>query len=178
MTNSALAEAAGKSIAPVNPVFRFVRYDKPFNFSEKCNLGATAASGARLIFLNDDVESGQPDWIQNLIEPLENPADRRGCAQATLRDRKNSARRPGHGRARAGRHRLPSMARRFDRLHEFRAIDARRFRSVRRVSGHAARQIFSRSANLMPSTRRSRIQISIFVSKSARPECAAFTRRL
>ena len=29
--------------------------------------------GERLIFFNDDVEPAQPDWIQNLIEPLENP---------------------------------------------------------------------------------------------------------
>ena len=48
-------------------------YDKPFNFSEKCNLGAAAATGERLIFFNDDVETAQPGWIQNLIEPLENP---------------------------------------------------------------------------------------------------------
>src|SRR5205823_11980614 len=48
-------------------------YDERFNFSEKCNLGAAAATGARLIFFNDDVESAQRDWIQNLIEPLENP---------------------------------------------------------------------------------------------------------
>ncbi len=52
---------------------RFVPYDKPFNFSEKCNLGAAAATGERLIFFNDDVETAQPGWIQNLIEPLENP---------------------------------------------------------------------------------------------------------
>ncbi|MDP9004361.1 MAG: glycosyltransferase [Verrucomicrobiota bacterium] len=52
---------------------RLVAYDKPFNFSEKCNLGAAAATGERLIFFNDDVETNQPDWIQNLIEPLENP---------------------------------------------------------------------------------------------------------
>ena len=73
VTNSALAEQL-EIIAPKRPVFRFVRYDQAFNFSEKCNLGARAAAGERLIFMNDDVESGQPDWIQNLIEPLENPA--------------------------------------------------------------------------------------------------------
>ncbi|HEY1770376.1 MAG TPA: glycosyltransferase [Chthoniobacterales bacterium] len=72
VTNSSLAdqlEATAQSQAPV----RFVRYDKPFNFSDKCNLGAKAATGSRLVFFNDDVESGQPDWIQNLIEPLQNP---------------------------------------------------------------------------------------------------------
>ncbi|MGZ5020361.1 MAG: glycosyltransferase, partial [Chthoniobacterales bacterium] len=72
VTNSLLIEAL-ESLTSGRSGFRFVRYDKPFNFSEKCNLGAAAASGARLIFLNDDVASLEPDWIQNLIEPLENP---------------------------------------------------------------------------------------------------------
>ncbi len=73
VTNSGLAGQLEK-IAPANPVFRFLRYDQPFNFSDKCNVGARAASGSRLIFFNDDVESEQLDWIQNMIEPLENPA--------------------------------------------------------------------------------------------------------
>jgi glycosyltransferase involved in cell wall biosynthesis/cellulose synthase/poly-beta-1,6-N-acetylglucosamine synthase-like glycosyltransferase len=72
VTNSSLAKLL-EVAAPKNPVFRFVRYDKPFNFSDKCNVGAQAATGDHLIFFNDDVESGQRDWIQNLIEPLENP---------------------------------------------------------------------------------------------------------
>lgn len=72
VTNSALADLL-EVAAPKDPGFRFVRYDMPFNFSDKCNCGAQAASGTRLIFFNDDVESGQRDWIQNLIEPLENP---------------------------------------------------------------------------------------------------------
>jgi O-antigen biosynthesis protein len=70
VTHSALAAAlkAGNRDARI----RFVDYDKPFNFSEKCNLGAKAATGERFIFFNDDVEPMQADWIQNLIEPLEN----------------------------------------------------------------------------------------------------------
>jgi glycosyltransferase involved in cell wall biosynthesis len=72
VTNSALAKVL-QVAAPNQPFFRFVHYDKPFNFSEKCNLGAVAAAGVHLIFFNDDVESGQRDWIENLIEPLENP---------------------------------------------------------------------------------------------------------
>ncbi len=72
VTNSALADQLEK-IAPQEPAVLFVRYDQPFNFSDKCNAGARAASGSRLIFFNDDVESEQTDWIQNLIEPLENP---------------------------------------------------------------------------------------------------------
>jgi GT2 family glycosyltransferase len=72
VTNSRLAESL-KILEPPGATARLVAYDKPFNFSDKCNLGAEAATGERLIFFNDDVETAQPDWIQNLIEPLENP---------------------------------------------------------------------------------------------------------
>jgi O-antigen biosynthesis protein len=71
VTNSSLAAALEGTKA--KDLTRFVRYDKAFNFSEKCNLGAEAGSGQRVIFFNDDVEPAQADWIQNLIEPLENP---------------------------------------------------------------------------------------------------------
>lgn len=71
VTNSRLANSLamliGKSCA-----IRVVRYDKPFNFSDKCNAGAAVATGERVIFLNDDIEPQQRDWIENLIEPLEN----------------------------------------------------------------------------------------------------------
>lgn len=72
VTNSRLLKSL-RSLETPNATARFVPYDKPFNFSEKCNVGAAAATGERLIFFNDDVETAQPRWIQNLIEPLENP---------------------------------------------------------------------------------------------------------
>ena len=72
VTNSALIEPL-RMLQPENATLLLVPYDKPFNFSDKCNAGAQAASGTRFIFFNDDVESAQADWIQNLIEPLENP---------------------------------------------------------------------------------------------------------
>ncbi|MBA3832469.1 MAG: glycosyltransferase [Chthoniobacterales bacterium] len=72
VTRSALV-AELREANPAAAALVFVPYDKPFNFSDKCNAGAGAASGERLIFFNDDVESLQADWIQNLIEPLENP---------------------------------------------------------------------------------------------------------
>lgn len=72
VTNSKLVESL-RILEPQNATVRLVPYDKPFNFSDKCNLGAEAATGERLIFFNDDVEPRQPDWIQNVIEQLENP---------------------------------------------------------------------------------------------------------
>lgn len=72
VTNSQLADSL-RFLEAERASIRLVPYDKPFNFSDKCNLGAEAATGERLIFFNDDVETDQADWIQNLIEPLENP---------------------------------------------------------------------------------------------------------
>lgn len=71
VTNGQLADSL-KFLEPENAAIRLVPYDKPFNFSDKCNAGAAAATGERLIFFNDDVETAQADWIQNVIEPLEN----------------------------------------------------------------------------------------------------------
>jgi GT2 family glycosyltransferase/glycosyltransferase involved in cell wall biosynthesis len=72
VTSSKLAESL-EFLEADNSQIRLVPYDKPFNFSDKCNVGAEEATGERLIFFNDDVETDQADWIQNLIEPLENP---------------------------------------------------------------------------------------------------------
>jgi O-antigen biosynthesis protein len=48
-------------------------YDKPYNFSDKCNVGAQCATGDILIFYNDDVRPLQEDWVENTIEFLEIP---------------------------------------------------------------------------------------------------------
>ena len=72
VTSTELIEKLRTLAEPISKHVRFVAFDGPFNFSAKCNAGAHAASGDRLVFLNDDVEAGQRDWIENLIEPLEN----------------------------------------------------------------------------------------------------------
>ena len=46
-------------------------YTKPFNFSEKINLGAVRATGDVLILLNDDTQIHSPDWIEGLVCFLE-----------------------------------------------------------------------------------------------------------
>ncbi|MBO0694595.1 MAG: glycosyltransferase, partial [Verrucomicrobia bacterium] len=73
VTSTELIEKLRTLAEPISSQVRFVAFDAPFNFSAKCNAGAQAATGERLIFLNDDVEAEQKDWIENLIEPLENP---------------------------------------------------------------------------------------------------------
>lgn len=48
-----------------------VWYDKPFDFSDKCNVGFQAASGEVILLLNDDIEVESPDWIETLVSYLE-----------------------------------------------------------------------------------------------------------
>ena len=48
----------------------FVKYDKKYNFSDKCNEGALASHGEIVVFYNDDVFPLQRDWIEHLIEYL------------------------------------------------------------------------------------------------------------
>lgn len=43
-------------------------YDKAeFNFSKMCNLAAANAKGEYLLFLNDDIEIFQPQWLQRML---------------------------------------------------------------------------------------------------------------
>ncbi|MCF5566480.1 glycosyltransferase [Pseudomonas sp. PA-3-11C] len=43
-----------------------IRHDAPFNFSELNNIGARAATGELLLFLNDDTEVLQEDWLERM----------------------------------------------------------------------------------------------------------------
>ncbi len=42
-------------------------YDQPFNYSTACNLGASAARGDYLLFLNNDIEVIHPGWLEELV---------------------------------------------------------------------------------------------------------------
>ena len=44
-----------------------------FNWSRFNNFGARAASGEYLLFLNDDIETDQPDWLDALLEHAQRP---------------------------------------------------------------------------------------------------------
>jgi glycosyltransferase involved in cell wall biosynthesis len=50
---------------------KVIWYAKPFDFSEKCNLGAIHATGEIVILLNDDTEIISEDWIEVLVSYLE-----------------------------------------------------------------------------------------------------------
>jgi GT2 family glycosyltransferase len=50
-----------------------VPFHRPFNFSAACNAGAGAARGELLLFLNNDTEVIQPDWLDELVRWAELP---------------------------------------------------------------------------------------------------------
>jgi GT2 family glycosyltransferase len=49
-------------------VIRRLPFTEPFNLARKMNVGARAAGGEQLLFLNDDVEVITPDWIESMLE--------------------------------------------------------------------------------------------------------------
>ena len=70
VVNSALAEEIEKSYAYYSDFVVVCRYDGVFNFSEKCNIGASSASGTVLIFYNDDALPYYKDWVEQLLNIL------------------------------------------------------------------------------------------------------------
>ncbi|MCM1134622.1 MAG: glycosyltransferase [Clostridium sp.] len=47
---------------------RYFHQVMPFNFSKMCNLGAEKGKGEFYLFLNDDMEIIQPDWLDKMAE--------------------------------------------------------------------------------------------------------------
>ena len=65
VTNSKIIRQLRLEDLPTNLLF--VPFDKQFNFSEKCNVGAKEASGEIIIFFNDDVRVISRDWIEMIL---------------------------------------------------------------------------------------------------------------
>lgn len=47
-----------------------VPYDKPFNFSEKCNLGVLSSHGEVVMLVNDDIQVVSEGFVVQLVAPL------------------------------------------------------------------------------------------------------------
>lgn len=52
---------------------RRIPYKREFNFSEANNLGIAEARGEVIVFLNNDTEIVQPDWLSDMVAFLEDP---------------------------------------------------------------------------------------------------------
>lgn len=59
-----------------------LRHEAPFNFSELCNLGAREARHPLLLFLNDDIEALDADWLGYMVDALQTSGV--GCVGARL----------------------------------------------------------------------------------------------
>ena len=55
------------------PRIRIVDSKGGFNFSRICNLGGTSARGEFLLFLNDDIEVIEAEWLDALLEHAQRP---------------------------------------------------------------------------------------------------------
>ena len=52
---------------------RIIRWEKPFNYASINNFGALHAKGERLLFLNNDIEVINPDWLERMMEHFVKP---------------------------------------------------------------------------------------------------------
>ena len=71
-----------------------VPFERPFNYSEKMNIGVVRSSGEWLVFLNDDVEVISDRWLENLCGPL--AEDRVGLTGAKLYFSDSTIQHAGH----------------------------------------------------------------------------------
>ena len=56
-----------------DPRVRILEWTKPFNYAVVNNFAAHAARGELLLFLNNDIESINPDWLEELVKQAVQP---------------------------------------------------------------------------------------------------------
>ncbi len=50
-----------------DPRIKIVHYSGAFNYSRACNMGAQHATGAYFLFMNNDMEVRDADWLEELV---------------------------------------------------------------------------------------------------------------
>ncbi|MEO8752292.1 MAG: glycosyltransferase [Casimicrobiaceae bacterium] len=61
---------------------RVIRHDAPFNYAQLCNLGVREARGALVALVNNDIEAGAREWLDELVGLAVRPSS--GLVGATL----------------------------------------------------------------------------------------------
>jgi GT2 family glycosyltransferase len=64
---------AVRYLASLPPRCQVFEWSKPFNYSAINNFGVRHARGEQLLFLNNDVEVIQPDWLTAMLEHAQRP---------------------------------------------------------------------------------------------------------
>jgi GT2 family glycosyltransferase len=59
----------------LDPNVRVLTDDRPFNFSQRVNLGVAHATTPLVLLLNDDVECLEPGWLAAMVETLDEGAE-------------------------------------------------------------------------------------------------------
>lgn len=70
VTNSKTANEI-EEFFPYLSNLKICKYDKLYNFSDKCNAGAKIATGEYIVIYNDDVFPFSRDWVERLVEILQ-----------------------------------------------------------------------------------------------------------
>lgn len=66
--NGDLSSAQLDALSELESPTKLVEFERPFNLSEKINLGVERADGEFCILLNDDIEVISPSWIEAMFE--------------------------------------------------------------------------------------------------------------
>jgi GT2 family glycosyltransferase len=71
--NGSTEPDAVEYLATLSPGCQVHQWNQPFNYSAINNFGVARSSGRQVLFLNNDVEVIQPDWLDALLEHAERP---------------------------------------------------------------------------------------------------------
>ena len=66
----------------LNNQFRILHCDEPFNWSKLNNLAASVSNSEILLFLNNDIEAHNEDWLEAMLQQVYRPNI--GCVGANL----------------------------------------------------------------------------------------------
>ena len=156
--NGDLGPQTMEGLAPSD--VKLVTYTEPFNVARKMNIGAGAASGDILLFLNDDVEVVSPGWLEAMIGLVQKPGV--GCVGAKLLFESGQIQHVGVTFAAGLPDHVLRGAPREDPGYFFSNVSCRNWSSVTGACVMLTKAVFPSQSVASPRTSRSIITTSIF----------------